>query len=102
MKVKQIENFIGKLNWSTTDIDWSDLRVRDKTLTANETWTFSNLAENLTISVYVTGDYAISLPTYVNIRSGTYDGTVNNAFIFHCLNATSGSEKVICKIESDI
>lgn len=102
MKVKQLEYFTGLSSWTTTNIDWVDLRVRDKTLTSNETWTFSNLVENMTISVRVTGDYAITLPSYVITISGTYDGTVDNLFVFHCINASSGSEKVICKIDSNI
>lgn len=91
-------NIFGQTAWSTTDIDWSDERVRSKTLTASETWTFSNLKAGKTQSLYITGDYAITLPDSVAIIDGTYDGTVNNLIIFHCIDDTSGAEKVVCQI----
>lgn len=92
-------NIFGQLTWSTTDIDWSDERVRVKTLAANETWTFSNLKAGKTLSLYVTGDFAITLPTSVTKLAGdSYVGTTNNLIIFHCINDVAGSEKVIGQI----
>lgn len=91
-------NIFGQVSWTTVDIDWSDERVRDKTLSAGETWTFSNLKAGKTISVYVTGDYSITLPSLVTTINGTYDGTVNNLIVFHCIDDTSGAEKVVCQI----
>lgn len=98
-KLTDIESTIfGKVAWSSTNIDWSDMRVRLKTLSANETWTFSNLQAGKTISVYISGDYAITLPGSVTTIDGTYDGTTNNIIIFHCIDDTSGSEVVVCQI----
>lgn len=91
-------DLFGSLAWSGTDIDWSDLSVRTKTLSTDETWTFSNLWSGKTITVYISGDYKITFPSYVTTISGSYDGTTNNVIIFHCIDDTSGSEVVIGQI----
>lgn len=91
-------NIFGRISWTTTDINWDDERIRDKTLTGAETWTFSNLTSGKVISVYVTGDYSITLPSYVTVISGTYDGTTTNLIVLHCIDDTSGSEVVVAQI----
>jgi len=90
----------GSIEWTTTNLDWSNLRVRYKTLTQDETWTFINLHANKSLSVYVTGDYNITFPDYVKVMSGVYDGTVNNLIRFYCINGRAEEEIVVARISN--
>jgi hypothetical protein len=53
------------------------------------------------ITVVLSGDYVITLPSYVKVISGEYDGTVDNYIQFHCTDAGSGSEQVWCTISQE-
>jgi hypothetical protein len=86
---------------SAADIDWSAAGVFTKTLTAATTFTFSNLQLNKVITVVLTGNFVVTLPTYVKVISGEYDGTVANYIQFHCTNAGSGTEQVWCVISQE-
>lgn len=93
-----INSLFGKSDWTGTELDWSDMTIRNKTLTADETWTFSNLMAGKAITVYMTGNYNFTLPTYCTKIAGIYDGSLNNLIIFHCINDASGSELVYYQI----
>ena len=75
-------------------LDWSLGGVYTRSLTANTTFTFSNLQLNKTITLVLSGKYTITLPTYCKRISGSYDGSTANYIQLHCTNATGGSEEV--------
>ena len=75
-------------------LDWSLGGVYTRSLTANTTFTFSNLQLNKTITLVLSGNYTITLPTYCKRISGSYDGSTANYIQLHCTNATGGSEEV--------
>lgn len=79
---------------AATNVDWSTGAIFTKTLTAATTLTFSNLQANKTITMLVTGNYTLTLPTYCKRIAGTYAGTVANYLQFHCTNAGTGTEEV--------
>lgn len=79
---------------AASNIDWSVGGVFTKTITTATTFTFSNLRLNKVITLVMTGNFAITLPMYCKIISGTYDGTANNYIQFHCTNTGSGTEEV--------
>jgi hypothetical protein len=91
----------GRLSGSgttTTNINWLGYPVITYTMSANTTFTFSNLVINKTITLSLSGNSTATFPTYVNFVSGTYDGSQMNYIQFLCLNNVSGSEKVISSI----
>jgi len=91
---KLATSLTGRQAVSASALDWSAAGVFTKSLTANTTFTFSNLQLNKTITLVVSGNNTITLPSYCKKISGTYSGTVTNYIQFHCTNAASGSEEV--------
>jgi hypothetical protein len=79
---------------SAENIDWNAAGVFTKTLTSSTTFTFSNLRLNKVVTIILTGDYAITWPSYVKHISGEYDGSVTNYIQLHCTNTGSGTEQV--------
>ena len=79
---------------SASDIDWSSGGVYTKTITGTTTFTFSNLKLNKVITLVLTGNYTVNLPSYCKKISGTYAGTVANYIQFHCTNSTGASKEV--------
>lgn len=78
-------------------IDWAAGTELTKTLTANTTFTESNLTAQKVIVLWLTGNYSISWPAaYYKKEKGSenYDGTVMNKVVMHCKNATAGSQEV--------
>ena len=63
---------------STSGVDFSTAQVFTKTLTANDTLTFSNVSTGMVKDLVITGDFTLTLPASVKVISGTYDGTVSN------------------------
>ena len=63
---------------SASDVDFSTAQVFTKTLTANDTLTFSNVSTGMVKDLVITGDFTLALPASVKVISGTYDGTVSN------------------------
>jgi len=63
---------------ATVDIDFDAAQVFTKTLTADDTLTFSNVSTGMVKDLVITGDFTLTLPASVKVISGTYDGTVSN------------------------
>jgi len=63
---------------SASDVDFSTAQVFTKTLTANDTLTFSNVSTGMVKDLVITGDFTLTLPASVKTITGTYDGTVAN------------------------
>jgi len=63
---------------SASDVDFSTAQVFTKTLTANDTLTFSNVSTGMVKDLVITGNFTLTLPSSVKVISGTYDGTVSN------------------------
>ena len=84
---------------STSNIDWSTAAIFGKALTANTTFTFSNLQQNKVITLLLAGNYTITFPSYVRVISGEYDGAAEVNYVqLHCTISQSGSEQVWCVI----
>lgn len=73
---------------SASDVDFSTAQVFTKTLTANDTLTFSNVSTGMVKDLVITGNFTLTLPSSVKIISGEYDGTVSNLIQ---IAATNGS-----------
>jgi len=86
------DQYKARVAMSAVDVDWSAGYVFTKTIATNSTFTFSNLHVGVKV-LEVTGNYTLALPSWVNIISGTYDGTADNLIQVVCTNAASGSEK---------
>ena len=63
---------------SASAVDFSSAQVFTKTLTANDTLTFSNVSTGMVKDLIITGNYTLTLPSSVKVISGEYDGTVSN------------------------
>jgi hypothetical protein len=59
-------------------IDWDEATVFTKTVTATESFSFSNAKTGMVIDLVLTGGAGVTLPTSVKEITGTYDGTVSN------------------------
>jgi len=88
------EDLTSRQPVAASDVDWSSGGIYTKTLSANTTFTFSNLKLNKVITLIVSGNYSVTFPTYCKRISGTYDGSTTNYIQFHCTNDASGSEEV--------
>ncbi len=89
----------GTETLSGTNIDWLGKPVRTKTLTSATTLTFSNLIVNKTITMTITGNYALTLPASVKKITGEYDGTKSNLIQFLCVN--TATPEVWCVISQE-
>lgn len=79
---------------SALNIDWSSASIFTKSLGAATTFTFSNLQLNKVITLILTGDYTVTLPSYCKRISGTYKGSESNYIQFHCTSDTENAEEV--------
>ncbi len=70
-------------------IDWSASGVFTKTLTANTTFTFSNVQLNKVIALVLSGNFTLTMPSGVKVVSGEYDGSTTNYIQLHCTDATT-------------
>lgn len=94
-----IENkpiFEGSSALNGTSVDWASFPIRTKTLTASTTLSFTNLVVNKTITLRITGAFALILPASVTQISGEYDGTRINLIQLLCV--ASAPAEVWCVI----
>ena len=59
-------------------IDFSSAQVFTKTITADSTFTFTNVGVGMVKDLILTGDFVPTFPAGSKIVAGTYDGTVSN------------------------
>jgi hypothetical protein len=83
----------------TGALDWSSYMGVDETLTGNLTITDTSLRTG-TKFFKLTGDFTLTLPSYYDVMSGTYDGTKDNLLQATCLDATGAAEIVLVSIIS--
>ena len=62
----------------TTDLDFSTAQVFTKTMTAETTFTYSNVGVGMVKDFILTGAFTPTFPLGTKIIAGTYDGTVSN------------------------
>jgi len=84
---------------SASDVDFSTAQVFTKTLTANDTLTFSNVSTGMVKDLVITGDFTLTLPASVKVISGTYDGTVSNLIQ---IVATNGATEQWASISQEV
>jgi hypothetical protein len=75
---KLATEFTTAATLSASDVDFSTAQVFTKTLTANDTLTFSNVSTGMVKDLVITGNFTLTLPASVKIVSGAYDGAVSN------------------------
>ena len=80
--------FTSIVAMSALDVDWSTGQVFTKTLTGNSTLTFSNLHIGVK-DLEITGNFTLGFPTWLNIISGEYDGSVLNFIQVVCTKDTT-------------
>jgi len=77
-----------------TNIDWAQgVAFQVPELTADTTFTFSNVQENKQIKLYLKGNFAFSFPTYVDVSNVNYDGAVWNIIVLEAINI-NGSQTI--------
>ncbi len=62
----------------TTALDFSAAQVFTKTMTADTTFTYSNVGIGMVKDFILTGDFTPTFPSGTKTIAGTYDGTVSN------------------------
>ena len=62
----------------TTDLDFSTAQIFTKTMTAETTFTYSNVGVGMVKDFILTGAFTPAFPPGTKIIAGTYDGTVSN------------------------
>ena len=75
---KMAAEFTTSAVLSASNVDLSTAKVFTKTLTANDTLTFSNVQTGMVKDLVITGNFTLTLPASVKIVAGAYDGTVSN------------------------
>lgn len=92
--------FTQTVSMTGSNSDWSTGQVFTKTLTADLTLTISNL--HIGVKDYkFSGVYTLTLPAYVDIISGEYDGTKINLIEIKCINSGSGTEECFATISQE-
>lgn len=84
-------SFVGTVAMSANDIDFEAGAIFTKTIAANTTITISNPIPNKVVTVIISGDFALTLPSSVKVITGEYDGTVDNYIQIHCVDAVTPS-----------
>lgn len=83
------KEFTSDLTVAGTDINWASGFYKEITLTANTTFTFSNLKKGKTIVLRLTGSFAVAFPSICElVNAGTYDGTKYNYIFLSCFSPT--------------
>ena len=59
-------------------VDFSSAQVFTKTITADSTFTFTNVGVGMVKDLILTGDFVPTFPAGSKTVAGTYDGTVSN------------------------
>ena len=62
----------------TTALDFSAAQIFTKTMTADTTFTYSNVGIGMVKDFILTGDFTPTFPSGTKTIAGTYDGTVSN------------------------
>lgn len=62
----------------TTALDFTSAQVFTKTLTADTTFTYSNVGIGMVKDFILTGAFVPTFPSGTKVVAGTYDGTVSN------------------------
>ena len=97
---KTASEFKGDLTITSNAIDWSTGMYAEITLSANQTYTFTNLEKGKTIIIRMTGAYVPTFPSAcINISGGTYTGAKWNTIIMTCVN--SSTPKVLLSINTE-
>lgn len=92
---KLATDLVGKTTISEFDIDWSFNSIFTKTLTEDTIFNLSNVELNKTITLIISGDFALGFPNTVKTITGTYDGTVSNYITLHCIKVTNPQEFLV-------
>jgi len=89
---KQGSEFKDDLAITANAIDWASGTYKAITLSANTTFTFTNIEKQKIIHLKITGAYTITWPTgCIIINGGTYTGAKQNNIYIECV-ATSTPE----------
>ena len=83
----------------TYAIDWNAGSVFPLTMTANTTFSFTNLPTGVNsriITVILTGEFVPTFPVIATLKPATdvYDGAKLNEYTINCVNGTAASEMI--------
>lgn len=93
-RLSGVPEFQGSANLATSNIDFSGKPILRKTLAAPTVLSASNLLENKTVTLLITGNYSLTWPMTWKRITGSYNGSVPNLIQLICTNATVGSEEI--------
>jgi hypothetical protein len=96
---KQGTEFKGDLTITANAIDWSTGFYKAVTLSANTTYTFTNLEKGKTLVLRITGSYVLAFNASCGcelVNNGVYDGTKYNYILLTCVDSTTA--KVLMSI----
>ena len=86
---------------TSTQVDWALGIQFSKTLTANTTLTFTNVLAGKSITLVVSGNYTLTLPSGFDADElADYDSSKTNYIQIYCANATAGSEEFLTSIRT--
>lgn len=104
VKRKELKEVVHRVDLTGTELDWKSVKEYVKTLTENATFTDVNLptgTETGLLILHLTGDFAVTFPSYWQHKGGEYDGSKWNMIVADCLNGNAGDEKVNFTILTD-
>jgi hypothetical protein len=101
---EDIKGTVRTANVATTaSLDWNAYSVEKLTMTADTTFSDSNLptgANTKIKTLWLTGAFTATFPTYYTFRGDTYDGAVWNKITIDCVVGTTSSEFVDAILEN--
>jgi hypothetical protein len=101
---EDIKGTVRTANVTTTDsLDWNTYAVHKLTMTADTTFSDSNLptgANTKIKTLWLTGAFTATFPAYYTFRGDTYDGAVWNKITIDCVVGTTSSEFVDVILEN--
>ena len=97
---KQGTEFKGDLTITANAIDWATGFYKEITLSADTTYTFTNLEKGKVIHLKMTGAYVPTFPSgCIVINGGTYTGAKQNNIYIECVNSSTPQFKIAIQTE---
>lgn len=103
-RITGVPEYTGSETLTGTEVNFAGKPILRKTLAADTELTVSNLIENKSITLIVTGGgYLLTLPTSTCKKvAGDYDPASKNYIQLLCINAASGSEEIIYSVTQQL
>jgi DNA-binding Lrp family transcriptional regulator len=89
-----LPEYMGSATLANGVIDFAGKPILRKEMVADTAFTATNLIENKSMTLRLTGGFTPSWPAYFKRITGVYDGSAVNLVQMLCTNSTVGSEEV--------